>query len=148
VEADVVNDYAKAMQLSQAQHKPLLIDFTGWACVNCRKMEEEVWTKPGIHSFIKQNFILVSLYVDDRKRLPAQQRFTYITSAGTKKEIITQGDQWATFESENFGQQTQPLYVLINNDGKIINDPVGYTPDASTYLKWLQCGASNATYHH
>ncbi len=143
LEADVVNDYAKALQLSQTEGKPLLIDFTGWACVNCRRMEENVWSDPRVYTCIKQNFILVSLYVDDRKRLPVQQRFTYITSAGVSKDIINEGDEWATFESENFGQQTQPLYVILDNKERLINNPVGYTPDVDAYLKWLQCGQSN-----
>jgi thiol:disulfide interchange protein DsbD len=143
LEADVVNDFAKALQLSKEQHKPLLIDFTGWACVNCRKMEENVWTKPEVYNYIKQNFILVSLYVDDRKLLPAEQRFTYTTNAGAKKDIVNEGDKWATFQSENFIQSTQPLYVILDNDEKLINNPVGYTPDADEYLKWLQCGKTN-----
>ena len=93
----VINDYDKALNLSRQQHKPILIDFTGWACVNCRKMEELVWTKPKVAQLIKDKFILVSLYVDDRGRLPTGQ---------------TIGDKWATFERENFNQVTQPLYVI------------------------------------
>lgn len=135
----IVNDYDKALQLAREQHKPLMIDFTGWACVNCRKMEENVWTQPEVHNFISNNFILVSLYVDDRGKLPVQQRFSYTTKSGTKKDIETIGDKWSTFQSENFGQVTQPLYVLLNDDEQLLNHPVGYTPDAKAYLQWLQC---------
>jgi thiol:disulfide interchange protein len=141
--SEIVNDYATALQLSKEQHKPLLINFTGWACVNCRKMEENVWSKPEVYNYIKQNFILVSLYVDDRKLLPAEQRFTYTTTAGVKKDILNEGDKWATFQSENFIQSTQPLYVILDNDEKLINNPVGYTPDVEEYLQWLQCGKNN-----
>ena len=139
LEANVVNDYEKALQLSKEQNKPILIDFTGWACVNCRKMEENVWSKPDVLNFIKNNFILVSLYVDDKQKLPVEQRFTYTTKDGGKKEIESIGDKWATFQAENFNQVTQPLYVVLNNDEKLMNHPVGYTPDAKEYLAWLTC---------
>ena len=137
--ANVVNDYEKAVQLSKQQNKPILIDFTGWACVNCRKMEENVWTDPAVMSFIQNNFILVSLYVDDKALLPVDKRFTYTTKAGDKKEITSIGDLWATFQAENFNQSSQPLYVVMSPDQKLLSNPVGYTPDAKEYLNWLQC---------
>jgi thiol:disulfide interchange protein DsbD len=140
LEANVINDYAKALQLSKDQHKPLLIDFTGWACVNCRKMEENVWTDPSVYNYIKENFILVSLYVDDKEKLPADQRFTYTLKDNNTKDIISIGDKWATFQTENFGQSTQPLYVILDNSEKLMNNPVGYTPDVKEYLEWLKCG--------
>lgn len=140
VEALVINDYEKAVQLSKQQNKPILIDFTGWACVNCRKMEEQVWTQPAISSLINEQFILVSLYVDDRKKLPAKDRFTYKPVNGNEKDIITMGDKWATFQSENFGQVTQPLYAVLSADGKLMTYPVGYTPDVKKYEDWLNCG--------
>lgn len=140
LEANVVNDFDKALQMAKDQNKPLLIDFTGWACVNCRKMEENVWTNPEVYNYISKNFILVSLYVDDKEKLPIEQRFTYTTKDGNKKEIITIGDKWATFEAENFNQVTQPLYVILNTQQQLMNTPVGYTPDAKEYKTWLQCG--------
>ncbi len=140
VEANVINDYDKALALAKQQHKPLLIDFTGWACVNCRKMEENVWTKVEVKDKIKQNFILVSLYVDDRKVLPDDQQFLFTTGDGSKKEIRTIGDKFATFQSENFKNASQPLYVVISPDEKLMNFPVGYTPNAKEYAAWLQCG--------
>ncbi|PVD53370.1 cytochrome C biogenesis protein [Terrimonas sp.] len=140
VEAVVINDFDKAVQLSKAQNKPILIDFTGWACVNCRKMEEQVWTEPEIASLINEKFILVSLYVDDRKKLPANDRFTYKPADGKEKDIITEGDKWATFQSENFAQVTQPLYAVLSPDGKLMTYPVGYTPDVKKYQDWLNCG--------
>lgn len=141
LEANVMNDYSKALQMAKEQHKPLLIDFTGWACVNCRKMEENVWTNPEVFNYIKNHFILVSLYVDDKRKLPAEERIlNYTTKDGTQKDIITLGDKWATFQAENFSQVTQPLYVIINNEEEILNNPVGYTPDYKEYLQWLECG--------
>ncbi len=141
LEANVVNDYAKALQLAREQNKPILIDFTGWACVNCRKMEENVWTQPEVYKYIKENFILVSLYVDDRENLPAEQRINnYKTKDGNTKDIINIGDKWATFQSENFNQTTQPLYVILDTQQRLVNHPVAYTPDADEYLAWLKCG--------
>ena len=142
LQANVVNDYEKALQLSKQENKPILIDFTGWACVNCRKMEENVWTDPAVMSFIQNNFILVSLYVDDKALLPVDKRFTYTTKTGDKKEIISVGDLWATFQAENFNQSSQPLYVVMSPDQKLLSNPVGYTPNATEYLNWLQCSAS------
>ena len=139
LEANVINDYKKALQLAKAQNKPLLIDFTGWACVNCRKMEENVWSQQDVFDYIKENFILVSLYVDDKERLPVEKRFTYNTKQGSK-EIVTIGDQWATFETENFLKQSQPLYVVIDTSERLLTNPVGYTPDMQKYLDWLRCG--------
>ncbi|HEY4063510.1 MAG TPA: thioredoxin family protein [Puia sp.] len=140
VEANVINDYDKALALARQQHKPLLIDFTGWACVNCRKMEENVWPQPGVKDLIKDNFILVSLYVDDRKPLPDDQQFLFTTSDGSKKEIRTIGDKFATLQSENFKNASQPLYVVITPDEKLLTLPVGYTPGPKEYAQWLQCG--------
>jgi thiol:disulfide interchange protein len=140
VEADVINDYEKALALARQQHKPLLIDFTGWACVNCRKMEENVWPDTKVKELIKGNFILVSLYVDDRKELPDDQQFPFPTSDGSIKPIRTIGDKFATLQSENFRNASQPLYVVISPDEKLMTYPVGYTPDPKDYAAWLQCG--------
>ncbi|MDZ4809442.1 MAG: thioredoxin family protein [Bacteroidota bacterium] len=125
LEPNVINDYEKAIALSRKTNKPLLIDFTGWACVNCRKMEEQVWTNPAIQQLIKDNYILVSLYVDDRKKLPTGK---------------TVGETWAGFQADNFKQVTQPLYVILSPDEQLMNHPVGYTPKEETYKQWLECG--------
>jgi thiol:disulfide interchange protein DsbD len=141
LKADVVNDYTKALAMAKVQQKPILIDFTGWACVNCRKMEEQVWTDPAVQSFIKENFILLSLYVDDRASLPVAERFVYTTQGGQQKQINTVADLWATFETENFNQSSQPLYVVLSPDQVLQSNPIGYTPDIQAYLAWLQCSA-------
>jgi thiol:disulfide interchange protein DsbD len=140
VEANIINDYSKALALAKQQNKPLLIDFTGWACVNCRKMEENVWPKPGVKELIKKDYILVSLYVDDRKSLPDDQQFSFPTRDGSIKAIHTIGDKFSTLQSENFKNASQPLYVVISPDEKLMTKPVGYTPNAGEYAQWLQCG--------
>ena len=143
LQANVVNDYEKALAMSKLEHKPILIDFTGWACVNCRKMEENVWSDPAVETYIKENFILVSLYVDDKALLPVEKRFTYTNASGQAKEIASVGDLWATFQSENFKQVTQPLYVVLSSNQELLSNPVGYTPDIQAYLDWLKCGVSH-----
>lgn len=140
VEAHATNNFEEAVQLASRQNKPILIDFTGWACVNCRKMEEQVWTRPEISSLLRDKFILVSLYVDDRKKLPPSGRFTYTFADGKEKDIETIGDKWATFQTENFGKSTQPLYVIISPSGELMTHPLGYTPNAKEYEDWLNCG--------
>ncbi len=141
LEPNVINDYDKALEMAKAQHKPLLIDFTGWACANCRRMEEQVWTNKEVAKIIRENFILVSLYVDDKAKLPVEKRImNYKTIDGNVKDIITIGDRYATFESENFNQVSQPLYVMLDNNEKLLAFPVGATFDAKKYLSWLECG--------
>jgi len=140
VEADVVNDYEAAIALARKENKPLLIDFTGWACVNCRKMEENVWVKDEVKKLIQDKYILVSLYVDDRKVLPASQQMVFTSSDGSQKTIKTVGDKYATFQSENFKNASQPLYVILSPDEKLLTLPVGYTPSVKEYASWLRCG--------
>lgn len=140
VEANVTNDYEKALQMAKEQNKPILLDFTGWACVNCRKMEENVWPVPEIKELIEKNFILVSLYVDDRAKLPVDDQFIYTFPDSSKKNIRTVGDKYATFQNINFTSVSQPLYAVITPDEKLLTRPVGYTPDEKEYATWLQCG--------
>jgi cytochrome c biogenesis protein CcdA/thioredoxin-related protein len=134
------NDYEEALQQAKKMHKPLLIDFTGWACVNCRRMEENVWTDPNVKQLMQDSFVVVSLYVDERKVLPASQQFTYTTKNNAPKEIITVGDKWATFQSENFNAVSQPQYAIVSADEKILTKTKGYTPSPKQFASWLQCG--------
>ena len=135
------HDYDEGLRMAKKQNKPLLIDFTGYACVNCRRMEENVWTKPGVYNLLKEKFIIVSLYVDDKKELPAVEQFTYTTKDGVQKEIVTVGDKWATFETENFKNNAQPWYAILNTKEELLTHPVGYVPNDKDYQQWLQCGA-------
>lgn len=131
-------DYEEGLKMAKAENKPILLDFTGYACVNCRRMEENVWVQPEVYKLMKGKFIVVSLYVDDKKKLSSP--FTYKTKSGAEKEIITVGDKWATFETENFENNAQPLYAIISSNEVLLNNPVGYTPDVNEYKQWLECG--------
>ena len=122
------HDYEEGLKMAKAENKPMLLDFTGYACVNCRRMEENVWSDPEVYKIMKEKFIIVSLYVDDKKKLPAAKQFTYTTKEGVEKEIISVGNKWATFETENFKNNAQPLYAILNGDEMLMNNPVGYTP--------------------
>ena len=126
--------------MAKEENKPVLLDFTGYACVNCRRMEEKVWSRPDVYALMKEKFIVISLYVDDKQKLPADKRFVYTMKDGTQKEINTVGDLWATFETENFSNNAQPLYAILNTREELLTEPVGYTPSADEYLAWLQCG--------
>ncbi len=133
-------DFEEGVAAAKAEDKPILLDFTGWACVNCRKMEEQVWSEPGVFDVMRDEFILISLYVDDRKELPNDQQFKYVRPNGTVKEIKTVGDKWSTFQTLNFRNNSQPFYVLMDSEMNLLNKPVGYTPNSEEYLEWLAEG--------
>jgi thiol:disulfide interchange protein DsbD len=134
-----LKDYDEALKLAKAQNKPILIDFTGWACENCRKMEENVWTNQQVKALMDQ-YILVSLYVDDKKPLPLDQQYLYKTSSGTEVSITTVGNKWSVFQTENFNATSQPWYVVLSPDQRLISKPIGYTPDSEKFAAWLSCG--------
>lgn len=136
-------DFEKGVQAAKNQGKPILLDFTGWACVNCRKMEEQVWSVPEVYESIKDDYILISLYVDDRQNLPENEQFNFKRDNGSVKKIRTIGDKWATFQTLNFKNNSQPFYVLLNSDLELLNSPVAYEPNAKAYLNWLQKGLQN-----
>ncbi len=138
--APLHNDYAGALKLANEQGKPVLVDFTGWACVNCRRMEEKVWPDKIVDSLFRNKFIVVSLYVDERKNLPLAEQTVEKLSNGTEKSIVTVGDKWATFQIENFGATSQPQYAIISPDQKALTKTKFYTPDANEFIRWLECG--------
>ena len=138
--AEAFHDLDEALAHARSVGKPLMVDFTGWACVNCRKMEEHVWPEQGVKELIENDYVLVSLYVDDKRELPKEEQFIHETANGTKKPIITHGNKWATLQAENFASASQPLYVLLSPDGKLLTDPVGYTPDKEEYATFLKRG--------
>ena len=135
-----LRDYEEALALAKKQNKPLLIDFTGWACVNCRRMEENVWIDPEVTALMKNDFVVVSLYVDERSKLPAPEQFVYTTKNGNEKKIVTVGDKWATFQSENFNAVAQPQYAMVSPDERILTKTKAYTPDAREFAEWLKSG--------
>ena len=136
-------DFDLAMEKAIQQNKPLLIDFTGWACVNCRKMEETVWSSKLIKEKLENDFILVSLYVDDKVELaPKKQGIFEFEQNGIKqqKKIKTIGNKWSTFQTHVFNNNSQPYYAMISPDGYLLANPIGYTPDVNEYNNYLKCG--------
>ena len=103
-------------------------------------MEEKVWPDPLVDSLMRTQFIVLSLYVDERKKLPLTEQTIYKAPNGTEKSIITVGDKWSTFQTENFGATSQPQYAIISADEKALTKTKFYTPDADEFAKWLQCG--------
>ncbi len=138
LDLNCAHDYEEGLKMAREQNKPILLDFTGYACVNCRRMEENVWSDPQVYKLMKEKFIVISLYVDDKKNLPAEQRFTYTTKDGNKRDIKTVGDKWSVFETENFKSNSQPLYAILNTNEELVSHPSGYAPNVKDYLNWLQ----------
>ena len=130
--------YDEARAAAAAQGKPLLIDFTGYGCVNCRKMEASVWTDDEVASLLTDDYVLVSLYVDDRKKL--DKPVTVTGSDGKTTTLRTVGDRWSHLQQTRFGQLTQPLYVAISPDGQLLAKPMGFTESAQDFADWLRKG--------
>src|SRR5690606_3928460 len=136
---DCFKDFEQGLAHAKAVDKPILLDFTGWACVNCRKMEENVWSDPKVYTLIKDEYVLISLYVDDRKELPEAEKFDFKYASGRIKNIGTIGQKWGTFQSVNFNAASQPYYVLLSPDLEILAPAVQYV-DVETYQRWLRSG--------
>ena len=132
-------DYEKGMAYAKEVNKPVLIDFTGHACVNCRKMEDYVWSDPKVLDILKNEVVLISLYVDDKRELPIAEQYT---SEITGKKIKYIGQKWSDFQLKNYKANAQPFYVLINHEEKMLNNPSAYDPDIQTYINWLKEGIS------
>lgn len=132
------NKYEEALARAKAENKPVMLDFTGWACVNCRKMEENVWTDLAIKERLTEKFVVVSLYVDDKEELPEDKQRMSEFFAG--KKIKTIGNLNSEMEAKYFDKNTQPYYVLITPDERLINEPVPYTPNVLEYKNFLDCG--------
>ena len=134
------HDYYKAIELAKKENKPVLIDFTGYGCENCRKMEEFVWSEPDVLLTLQNEVVLASLYVDDKEDLPEAEQTKIDMGNGQMKKIKTIGDKWSMFQQVNFNNNSQPHYVLVTPDGKVINTPVsGYMPKED-FKKFLDCG--------
>jgi len=133
------HNYKDGLEYAKKVNKPILIDFTGITCVNCRRMEELVWAKPEILQILKNEVVLISLYVDDRKKLPENE--VYTTKSG--KEITTYGKKWSDLAITKYKANVQPYYVLMAHDESNLNTPVGYNADVTSYKKWLEEGISN-----
>ncbi len=141
---DAWYDYDQALQVSKELHKPIMIDFTGFNCVNCRKMEANVWSDPEVFKRLKNDYVLLQLVVDDKAALdPAD----YFTSTYSGKKITTLGGKWSDLEASRFNANSQPFYVLLDSDGNMLADKNGKTIppspadyDVNSYLKFLDSG--------
>lgn len=129
-------DFEEGVAFAKANNKPILLDFTGWACVNCRKMEENVWSAPKVYEILKEKYTLISLYIDDRKELPKDLQFKVKLNENHLKSIETIGDKWSTFQYLNFQTASQPYYVTMTSDLEILNKAQQYS-DTETYYNWL-----------
>ena len=134
------NDYETGLAYAKKVGKPVLIDFTGYACVNCRKMEERVWANPHVLGILNRDIVLISLYVDDKRMLPKNEQYT---SETTGKRIKSIGNKWSDFQIKNYQANAQPYYVLMSLGEENLNPPIGYTPDIEEYKKWLVEGIGN-----
>ena len=135
-----VHDYYEAIEIAKKENKPILIDFTGYGCENCRKMEEYVWSETDIWNILHDKLIIASLYVDDSEELPKNEQITISLKEGRKRKIKTIGNKWSTFQRENFNSNSQPFYVLVTPDSQIINFPVAGYMDKKEFKKFLLCG--------
>ncbi|WP_374399981.1 cytochrome c biogenesis protein CcdA [Flavobacterium sp.] len=133
------HDYEDGLAYAKKVGKPILLDFTGHACVNCRKMEDFVWSKPEILSILKDQVVLVSLYVDDKRELPKEEQYV---SKETGEEIVTIGNKWSDYQITRYKNNAQPYYIILDSDGNDITQQIGYTPNAEEYKKWLEEGIS------
>jgi len=129
-------DLDRGLDAAKRENKPILLDFTGWACVNCRKMEDFVWSDPEVWEMINDHYILVSLYVDDKTTLPEEFRVSKYT--GNKVKSI--GKLWSDFQRERYKVNSQPYYVLLDHQMNELMKPIGYTPDKDQYLSYLKEG--------
>ena len=134
------NDFDAGMEYARQNHKPVMIDFTGYGCVNCRKMELAVWTDPQISQIMNDDYVLITLYVDEKNSLPEPIK---ITENGKERTLRTIGDKWSYLQRSKFGANAQPFYVLLDNEGKPLNSSYSYNEDIAKYKDFLQTGLKN-----
>ena len=135
------NDYEKGLAYAKKVNKPVMLDFTGYACVNCRKMEQQVWAQEKVLQVLKNEVVLISLYVDDKRPLPDGEEIESKLHPGKKLKYI--GQKWSEFEIIKFGANAQPFYVLMNHQEENLTEPIAYTPDVEEYYNWLKKGITN-----
>ena len=134
------DDYDAGMKYAREHGKPVMLDFTGYGCVNCRKMELAVWTDPKVSDLIRNDYVLITLYVDEKTRLPQPVK---VTENGTERTLRTVGDKWSYLQRVKFGANAQPFYVLIDNEGKPLNKSYSYDEDVNKYVDFLETGLEN-----
>ena len=133
-------DYDEGMAAAARQGKPVMVDFTGFGCVNCRKMEAAVWTDPKVAQILNNDYVLISLFVDDKT--PLKQPIE-VTENGTTRTLRTVGDKWSYLQRTKVGANTQPYYVLLDNEGMPLNCGRSYDEDIQQYIEFLQKGLDN-----
>lgn len=133
------DDYYFALAYAKKVNKPLMIDFTGWACVNCRKMEGQVWSDSDVKRKLSEEFVLVSLYVDDKKKL-AEELQTEVVWSGSSRKLRSVGDRWSYLQNTKYLSSTQPQYWIIDSDENRYSDSTSYDPDITKYIQWLDKG--------
>ena len=136
---DCYKDFETGLAHAKSVNKPILLDFTGWGCENCRRMEENVWSEPKIYEMLRDEFVLISLYVDDRKKLPTNNQFDFKYNTGRVKPITTTGQKWGTFQAVNFNNASQPYYVLLSPELEVLHKAVQYV-DVNAFETWLRTG--------
>ena len=132
---DCFKDYYEGLSYAKEVNKPILLDFTGYGCVNCRKTEEHIWVRDEVWNRIAEDYVLISLYVDDRKELDE-----ILHSKVRDKKLRNVGNKWADFQIVNFEQNSQPLYVMMTPDEKVMAKPRGYKEGVEDYADFLECG--------
>ena len=137
-----IKDFDEGKSESVENNKPILLDFTGWACANCRRVEENTWSEPKVYDMINNEFILISLYVDDRSDLNQDQIIILTDKNGNEKTLKKVGEKWSAFQTINFKNNSQPYYVLLSPNLEVLNKPIQYT-DTDTYQSWLSEGLEN-----
>ena len=130
-------NYDEGKEYAIENNKIILLDFTGWACANCRRMEENVWSKPKIFELLDNNYVIISLYVDDRTELSDNEKFKYINKSGRIQYINNIGRRWSLFQQINFNNASQPYYVAMLPSGKILSEPIQFTSDKK-FQNWLE----------
>ena len=134
------DDYDAGMEYAKRNGKPVMLDFTGYGCVNCRKMEAAVWTDPKVSKLMTDDYVLITLYVDNKERLPEHIK---VMENGKERTLRTVGDKWSYLQRSKFGANAQPFYVLIDNEGKPLNKSYSYDEDIDKYVDFLQTGLDN-----
>lgn len=134
------DDYDAGMEYAKRNGKPVMLDFTGYGCVNCRKMEAAVWTDPKVSKLMTDDYVLITLYVDNKEPLPEHIK---VMENGKERTLRTVGDKWSYLQRSKFGANAQPFYVLIDNEGKPLNKSYSYDEDIDKYVDFLQTGLDN-----
>ncbi|MCF8233530.1 MAG: thioredoxin family protein [Bacteroidales bacterium] len=133
------DDYDDGMAYARQVNKPVIVDFTGWGCVNCRKMENSVWIDPRVKDYLENEYVLISLYVDDKTDLQPSEEMK-VVERGDEKELTTVGKKWSYLQRYKFGKNSQPFYVILDHEGNLLNTPRAFNTNVEAYVRWLRNG--------